>query len=133
MEKRSGVSGILLIICFVIGCFFILMAVEEYIDRTFDSNRYMLANVRTSASDSMTVWKLDKRTGAIEMCSKTADINAQVVCLKPVYIEAKDYRKPLDPDSIAKPEPGPVSAVDTVAPVAAPAHDAAQAPVKPAQ
>jgi hypothetical protein len=137
MERRSTFSGIIIVICFLIGCFFLLMAVEEWIENNFDSDRYMLARVRTAESDSMAVWKLDKKTGVVELCSKTSDINAQIVCLKPVYMDAKDYRKPLDPDTVAEAEAGPASAVDTVAPVPAPSSapqaDAPQAPVKPAE
>jgi hypothetical protein len=120
MERRSTFSGIIIVICFMVGCFFLLLAVEEWIENNFDSNRYTLVRVRTAGSDSMTVWKLDKKTGVVEFCSKTSDIKAQVVCLKPVYMDASSYRKPLDPDTIAQPEPAAEAAADPVAPVPAP-------------
>ncbi len=129
MEKRSTLTALIIVICFVIGCFFILMAVEEYIETSFDSDRYTIARVRTAESDSMTIWKLDKKTGVVEFCTKTSDIHAQIVCIKPVAMDAKDYHKPIDPDSVAQPDPGPASAVDPVAPVPAPQANAA--PVKP--
>lgn len=68
----SYLRSLLFIICFVIGCTFIYLAVQYWVSYTFDSNRYDISKIQPAGGgDSLSFWKVDHRMGNIEYCSLT--------------------------------------------------------------
>ena len=96
-EERRGriyFGPIIFIICFIIGCLFLYWAVEYYVYNTFDHSRYELAKIQVNGTDSLSVWKLDRRTGGLEYCTKSYDKLDNFICVRAASIDAKEYTPP---------------------------------------
>ena len=66
---RGFFSGLLIVICFLIGCIFFYWAVEYWVKHNFDKYRYEISKIQNNGTDSWSFWKLDRRTGQVEYCS----------------------------------------------------------------
>jgi hypothetical protein len=135
MSEESAIrrfSGtIAFIVCFVIGCLFLYWAVEYWVYNSFDSNRYELSKIQVGNSDSLSTWKLDKRTGNLEYCTKSYEKMDHFVCVRSVTIDAKEFAQTVQ--EMSRPA---VVAATTPAVAAAPPAEAtapAQAATTPAE
>jgi hypothetical protein len=73
----------------------------------FDHNRYTISKLQVGTTDSLSVWKLDNRTGELQYCTKSYDKMDHFVCVRSVTVDAKQEIpavEPLKPVSDAKPE-----------------------------
>ena len=134
-SKIKRFSGtIAFVICFVIGCMFLYWAVEYWVYNSFDSNRYELSKIQVGNSDSLSTWKLDKRTGNLEYCTKSYEKMDHFVCVRSVTIDAKEYSNV--PEAVAATAPATATGTATAtAPATATgtATAPAQAATTPAQ
>jgi len=99
--------AIVFVVCFVIACMFLYWAVEYYVYNNFDHNRYTISKLQVGTTDSLSVWKLDNRTGELQYCTKSYDKMDHFVCVRSVTVDAKQEIpavEPLKPVSDAKPE-----------------------------
>ena len=90
VRVRNFWSALLFIVCFVIGCMFLYWAVEYYVFNNFDHDRYAISKLQVGNSDSLSVWKLDNRTGELQYCTKSYDKMDHFVCVRSVVIDAKE-------------------------------------------
>ena len=96
-KTQRPIGAILFVVCFVIGCAFLYWAVEYWVYNSFDADRYELSKIQVGNSDSLSAWKLDKRTGGLEYCAKSNDKMDRFVCVRSTIIDAKDYSRPAEP------------------------------------
>ena len=113
VKRLSG--AMLFVICFAIGCIFLYWAVEYWVYNSFDANRYELSKIQVANSDSLSTWKLDKRTGNLEYCTKSYEKMDHVVCVRSVTIDAKEYSNA--PEPLKAPEaPKPTASTSATTP-----------------
>jgi hypothetical protein len=88
-----------IVLLFTIGCLFIYWAVDNYVGNNFDSDRYSFSKIQINGNDTFMGWKFDKRTGAVEFCSKTNNSEEPVICYKPRHLKVnEDATKGLELD-----------------------------------
>ncbi|MDE3059910.1 MAG: hypothetical protein KGJ06_02745 [Pseudomonadota bacterium] len=93
---------LVIVILFTVGCLFLYWMMDDYLGSHFDTNRYMMSKIESGGNDTYMMWKFDKRTGATELCTRTTDPAAPLVCVKSLSLDAKDlHNKPL---AIEQPE-----------------------------
>src|SRR5437870_2100228 len=89
-DSGSVLGPIALGIFILLGCLLIYLAWEHWTDSTFDADRYQLVKVGPDGTPSYSVWKFDKRTGYIELCSHYEDATGRrLVCIQPLMSESK--------------------------------------------
>ena len=110
-------GAIVFVVCFIIACMFLYWAVEYYVYNNFDKNRYTISKLQVGNSDSLSVWKLDNRTGELQYCTKSYDKMDHFVCVRSVTVDAREEMplaaEPLKPVSDAKPVSTNTPSVDT--------------------
>lgn len=135
-DNKSTLGSLLFVICFVIGCLFLYWAVEYWVHNNFDKGRYEISKIQpATGTDSMSFWKLDRRTGTVEYCSLEVvkDPNDPTVandpargkefnCIRANVIapKEKEYVQPSQPQTTEKVEAPAEQVVTTTAPEAAP-------------
>ncbi len=102
-QKRSAnpripnpTGAIVFIICFLIGCLFLYWAVEYYVYNNFDSKRYTISKIQMGNNDSLSLWKLDNRTGDLQYCAESAEKMDLLVCVRAVTIDGREYKVPVE-------------------------------------
>jgi len=90
MRLQNFWGAIVFVICFIIACMFLYWAVEYYVYNNFDKNRYTISKLQVGNSDSLSVWKLDNRTGELQYCTKSYERMDHFVCVRSVVIDAKE-------------------------------------------
>ena len=114
-------GAIVFVVCFVIGCMFLYWAVEYYVYNNFDHNRYTISKLQVGTSDSLSVWKLDNRSGELQYCTKSYDKMDHFVCVRSVTMDAKEET----PSAVVEPlKPVPDTKSQVGAPVVPPAPPA---------
>ena len=118
-DSKIKFSGSLIFgICFIIGCMFIYWAVEYWVYNSFDSNRYELSKIQVGNNDSLSLWKLDKRTGGLEYCTKSYDKMDHFVCVRASTLEAKEYSEVPETKPVAASAPATATPPATATAVA---------------
>ena len=120
LRLKSLLPALIFGICFIIACMFLYWAVEYYIDKTFDVERYSLIRATDDTSDAYVVWKLDERTGTLDLCTKPNNRVGYLACLTAVNVKPEEFQRISEMPRPVVVQPAPVAAPAAV-PAAAPA------------
>jgi hypothetical protein len=125
MERVIGAA--VLGFAIIVGCLFLYWSIEYYVSRTFDAGRYELIPLPATSNGSLYAWKLDRRTGGLDLCGKSNNRVGYLACLTAVQVNAEEFLRISEvPAPVVVAPAAPATAA---APVAAPAQPAKQ-PVK---
>ena len=120
-HSGNGIGGALILaLGFIIGCLFLYWAVQYWVYNTFDSDRYEISNIQSVNGNVISLWKFDRRTGAVEYCTKSLTEMDNFTCVRPHVMDAKD------PTTVQKSDRG----VDDMIPSRIPADETSATPAK---
>jgi hypothetical protein len=71
-NAKNILGALVVVVCFIIGCMFLYWAVQYWVYNTLDRGRYEISKIQPAGGvDSLSFWKLDRRTGGVEYCNMT--------------------------------------------------------------